>query len=167
MTSLSDQLLKAGLVTEDQIIKATKKPKSFKKELKKATKQNEVKPLKNKKADSDLAQFYKQRASLENTEKQEQLRKKQLAAKLKKETSKKINKLINDNLLNDEAADIRYNFIVGTTIKYVFVTKMQQQDLADGNIAITFHNGKRALVSANIAKEISQLNPEKIVILNT
>lgn len=167
MTSLSDQLLKAGLVTEEQIKKAIEKPKIFKKEPKKATKQNEVKPLKNKKADSDLAQFYKQRASLENSEKQEQLRKKQLAAKLKKETNDKINKLINDNLLNDETAEIRYNFVVGTNIKYVFVTEQQQRDLADGNTAITFHNGKRALVSASIAKEITQLNPEKIVILNT
>ena len=163
MSSLSDQLLKAGLVTEEQVNKAAEKPKIFKI----FTKKNKETTTKNQKEKSDLAQFYKQRSSLENIEKQEQKRIKQLAAKAKKETNDKINKLLNDNLLNDESAEIRYNFVVGTTIKYVFVTEQQQQDLADGLIAITFHNGKRALVSADIAKQISQLNPGKIVILNT
>ena len=166
MSSLSDQLLKAGLVTEEQIKKASAKPKRIIKTAPKPAEQNKARPQKNKSGDSDLALFYKQRSKLEQSEKQEQIRKKQEAAKLKKETNDKINKLINDNLLNDDTADIRYNFVVGTTIKYVFVTEQQQKDLAEGVIAITFHHGKRALIPAKTAKEISQLNPGKIVILN-
>ena len=166
MSSLSDQLLKAGLVTEDQINNASTKPKGFKSKALKPAKQHKVKLQKNKTEESDLALFYKQRSKLEQSEKQEQLRKKQEAAKLKKEINDKLNKLINDNLLNDDNADIRYNFVVGTTIKYIFVTEQQQKDLAEGVIAITFHHGKRALIPAKTAKEISQINPGKIVILN-
>ena len=166
MSSLSDQLLKAGLVTEEQIKKASAKPKRIIKTSPKPAEQKKPRSQKNKSEDSDLALFYKQRSKLEQSEKQEQIRKKQEAAKLKKETNDKINKLINDNLLNDDSADIRYNFVVGTTIKYVFVTEQQQKDLAEGVIAITFHNGKRALIPAKTAKDISQLNPGKIVILN-
>ena len=168
MSSLSDQLLKAGLVTEEQVKKAAEKPKRHKPNKSNATKSPKQKrPATNtpKKEKSDLAQFYKERASLERTEKQEAERKKQEAARLKKETNDKVNKLLADNLLNDEAAEVRYNFVVGTTIKYLFVNEEQQQKLADGELAISFLGGKRALIPINIAKEITQLNPNKIVII--
>jgi len=137
MSSLSDQLLKAGLVTEEQVKKAEEKPKRHKSNNKKSQQPNKqqrvsAKKPKPKKEPSDLAQFYKERASLERSEKQEAAKKKQEAARIKKETNAKINKLITENLLNDETADIRYNFVVGTTIKYLFVNEEQQQKLADG-----------------------------------
>ncbi len=168
MSSLSDQLLKAGLVTEEQVKKAAEKPKRHKPNKSNANKSPKQKrPATNtpKKENSDLAQFYKERASLERTEKQEADKKKQEAARLKKETNDKVNKLLTDNLLNDEAAEVRYNFVVGTTIKYLFVNEEQQQKLADGELAISFLGGKRALIPINIAKEITQLNPNKIVII--
>lgn len=161
MSSLSDQLLKAGLVTKEQIEKAVEKPKR----KKTANKKHTAKKQKVKKEPSDLAQFYQERSKVENKEKQEAVRKKQKVARIKKETNKKINKLITDNLLNDESADIRYNFVVGTTIKYLFVTEKQQQDLVDGKLAITFLGGKRSLVPVEIGKEILKINPDKIVII--
>lgn len=164
MSSLSDQLLKAGLVTKEQVEKAAEKPKKHKPKVNKNNKKTNQKP-KAKKENSDLAQFYNQRASLERNEKQEAIKKKQEAARIKKETNNKINKLIKDNLLNVDEAEIRYNFVVGTTIKYLFVNEEQQQKLADGELAITFLGGKRALIPTTIAKEISTLNPNKILII--
>ena len=117
-----------------------------------------------KKEASDLAQFYGERKQLENKEKQEEAQKKKEAARIKKETNGKINKLITDNLLNVEEAEIRYNFVVGTSIKYLFVTEKQQQELAHGELAITFLGGKRSLIPAEIGVEIQKLNPNKIVI---
>jgi uncharacterized protein YaiL (DUF2058 family) len=163
MSSLSDQLLKAGLVTEDQVKKAAEKPKKVNKNIQKKTRNN--RPHKFNKEASDLAQFYKQRATLEKNEEQEEQKKKLEAQKIKKETNDKINKLILDNLLNVDEASIRYNFIVGTTIKYLFVTAEQQQKLADGDIAITFMGGKRSLIPLKTAMEIRKLNPNKIVIV--
>ena len=172
MSSLSDQLLKAGIVTEEQVKKAAEKPKKYKPNKNKAHNPTKNKtPVSNKpknkpkKESSDLAQFYKERASLERSEKQEAARKKQEEARLKKETNDKINKLLSDNLLNDEAAEIRYNFVVGTTIKYLFVNEEQQQKLADGELAISFLGGKRALIPTSIAKEINSINPNKIVVI--
>jgi len=139
MSSLSDQLLKAGLVTKEQVEKAAEKPKKHhNKANKKPYKSNNKKVQKhkqalNKKDNSDLAQFYKQRDSLEKTEKLEEQKRKQEAARIKKETNEKINKLLSDNLVNDENAEIRYNFVVGTTIKYLFVNQEQQQKLANLN----------------------------------
>lgn len=171
MSSLSDQLLKAGLVTEDQVKKAAEKPKAKKKFVgnkhhsTKKKKPVSAKTPKSKREVSDLEQFYKERSTLERNEKQEAIRKKKEAERIKKETNDKINKLITANLKNDEAADIRYNFVVGTTIKYLFVTEKQQEELAEGNLAITFLGGKRSLIPIETAKEITALNPNKIVIV--
>ncbi len=160
MSSLSDQLLKAGLVTEEQVKKATEKPK-FKPKKIAAKKTN--KKVRNEQ--SDLAKFYGERKQQENKEKQEVARKKQEAARLKKEMNEKTNKLISDNLLNDESAEIRFNFVVGTSIKYLFVTKEQQQGLVDGKLAITFLASKRSLIPVEISEEILKINPNKIVII--
>ena len=166
MSSLSDQLLKAGLVTEEQVKKAAEKPKrkpKFKSKTPSA-KKAKTKPRKQTEQ-SDLAKFYGERKQLENKEKQEVARKKQEAAKLKKEMNEKTNKLISDNLLNDDAAEIRFNFVVGTSIKYLFVTEKQQDDLAEGKLAITFLASKRCLIPAEIGEEILKINPKKIVII--
>ena len=161
MSSLSDQLLKAGLVSEEQVKKAAEKPK-FKPE-KQTTK--EAKKPRAKQEQSDLAKFYGERKQLENKEKQEEAHKKKEAARLKKEMNEKTNKLISDNLLNDEAAEIRFNFVVGTSIKYLFVTEEQQQGLVDGKLAITFLASRRSLIPVEIGEAILKINPKKIVII--
>lgn len=163
MSSLSDQLLKAGLVTEEQVKKVAEKPK--RKIKPKQQKTFAKKTPKKQTEQSDLAKFYGERKQLENKEKQEIARKKQEAAKLKKEMNDKTNKLITDNLLNDDTAEIRFNFVVGTSIKYLFVTEKQQTELMDGKLAITFLASKRSLIPVEIAKQIQDINPKKIVII--
>jgi len=170
MSSLSEQLLKAGLVTKEQVDKAAEKPKrKFKStNAKPRNKKPQAKPKassKPKKEQSDLAQFYQERSNIEKKEQQEAIRKKKEAARIKKETNQKINKLISGSLLNDESADIRYNFVVGTTIKYLFVTEKQQQELIEGKLAITFLGGKRSLIPLEVGLEILKINPNKIVII--
>ena len=172
MSSLSDQLLKAGLVTEEQVAKAAEKPKKkpkFNNNKKPPAGKNTFikKKIKQKKEPSDLEKFYQERATTEKKEKDEAIRAKKEAIRIKKETNAKINSLVLANLLNDDAAEIRYNFVIGTTIKYLFVTEKQQQELVDGNLAITFLNGKRSLIPVKIGQEILKLNPNKIVITPT
>ena len=162
MSSLSDQLLKAGLVTKEQVEKAAEKPAP--KHKKKPFKAKQ-KPVSKKKEPSDLAQFYAERKTQENKEKQQEAQRKKEAARIKKETKAKVEKLISENILNDETAEIRFNFVVGTSIKYVFVTEKQQQSLIDGELAFTFLGSKRCLIPLAIAKEITTIDPAKIVII--
>ena len=168
---MSDQLLKAGLVTEEQVKKAVEKPK-YKKKLvnkkpsnKRSTGVARAKKKEKRPEESDLEAFYKLRANEENKEKQVILKKKREAALLKKEMNKKVNALISANSLNDKEADIRYNFVVGTTIKYVFVNVKQQEQLANGELAITFLGGRRCIIPVKTGKEILVINPKKIVIM--
>lgn len=173
MSSLSDQLLKAGLVTKEQVEKAAEKPKRYNNKRNKSS-VNKKQQASNKKGvakkkssaakeQTDLEKFYKERAKTERKEKQDAIREKKEAARIKKEINTKINSLISANLLNDEAADIRYNFVIGTTIKYLFVTEQQQKQLMEGELAITFLGGKRSLIPVEIAQQILKLNPNKIV----
>ena len=158
MSSLCDQLLKAGLVTDEQVKKANEKPQKKKFKAKKRT-------LKQKSEPSDLAQFYAERKNLENKEKQQAAQHKKEAARIKKENKQKIDKLIAANLLNDDNAEIRYNFVVGTSIKYLFVNEQQQQALIDGALAFTFMGSKRCLISLDTAEKIKAIDSTKIVVI--
>ncbi len=175
--SLRDQLLQAGLITAEQAEKASQpKPKQNIKPKNKAHGKPQAKPAKpnkNKenppprKEPSDLAQFYDARAQAERDERQqEEQRKREIAARRKK-TREQIATLVSENLRNVDDAEIRYNFVVGDNIKYLYVTEQQQQALADGILAITFQAGKRCLIPIEVARQIMELDPDKIMVINT
>lgn len=180
--SFQEQLLKAGLVTQEQIEKANQpKPKPVEKIPNKnrntaksrpnpvprpQANPQPVKAAKPPKPQSDLEQFYKERAQLERNEREETERLARERAARKKQTREQVHALIQGHVQNVDDAEIRYNFVVGDNIKYVYVTEAQQQALADGTLAITFLEGKRCLISAEIAAQLLTLDPGKLVILN-
>ena len=168
MSSLRDQLLKAGLVTEDQVKKAETKPKrnNHKKAVNKPNTRNQqsTKPSKPKKELSDLEKFYRERSSAENKERQQAKKEKEIAAQLKKERGAKISKLVNENTLNVENATERYNFVVGTTVKYTYVTEEQLEKLAKGELALTFLKGKCRVISTETAKQIKEIDAKRLVV---
>lgn len=174
--SLRDQLLQAGLITSEQHEKANQpKPRTPVKPSNKPSGKQQSKPSKpsnNKgkrppqKEKSDLAEFYEARAQTERVEReQEEKRQREIAAR-RKQTREQIANLITENLQNVDDADIRYNFVVGDNIKYLYVTGQQQQALADGKLAVTFQAGKRCLIPTEIAQQILALDPDKIVVIN-
>lgn len=184
-TSLQDQLLQAGIVTEEQVQnvenekQARKKrfqqkrkqpTKNIKKTNPKARPQVKAKPkpkAKPKKPQSDLERFYKQRATLEKKELRETREKKLAAKKLKKERHEKVCKLINESKLKlvEGEGEVRFNFVIGNNIKYIFVNEEQQQQLSEGKIAITFLAGKKVLIPAKTAAEVNAIDPAKIIAL--
>ena len=173
MSSIRDQLLKAGLVTEDQVKEAETKPKpSGKKHHKLSNKQTKSKSQSKKstasakkKELSDLELFYKQRESTEKAEQAEQDKARKEAARIRKQNRAKIGALIRDNMQNDDAADIRYNFVVGSSVKYLFVTEVQQDLLSAGKLAIAFLGEKRCLITPEVGEQIKAIEPSRIVIL--
>jgi uncharacterized protein YaiL (DUF2058 family) len=171
--SLRDQLLQAGLVTEEQVTKAETEKKNRNKKRFQAQKNNKTqknkpsnKPKKKKAPQSDLAKFYQQRTNQERKEKQEAEKQKQKTAQVKKERRQKIGKLIKAHAIQTtKEGEIRYNFVVGTNIKYMFVTEDQQQQLSEGKIAITFLGGKKILIPAEVVPQIHEIDPQKIISL--
>jgi len=170
-SSLQEQLLKAGLATEESLkAKDTKKnntssnaPKGKKAHGKKPSNQKPNKPKQDQ--EPNLADLYRQRANLERKETEEEEKRKREMARIKKQNRKKLRDLVMGNLKNVEDASIRYNFLVGSNVKYVFVTEEQQTELSDGKLAITFIDGKRCIVPAELHNQIKELDPEKIVVI--
>ncbi len=159
--ALQDQLLKAGLATEDQLKKATTKPRRPPKHKPKAHK----KPTRKKpnQGNDDLRRAYDARKKQEVDEK----RNKEKLAAQRKANRKKVRVLITENTLNKPDAEISYRFIVGQNIKNVHVTTEQQKQLLNGKLAITFFDGKRCIIPRKIADEISQLDPKKAVVIHS
>jgi len=169
MSSIRDQLLKAGLVTEEQVKQAETKPKpvhkkNHKPNNKKTTKAKATASPKKKRELSDLERFYKERETTEKTENAEQERKRKETAKIRKQNRAKIGSLIRDNMQNDDAAELRYNFVVGSSVKYLFVTEAQQELLSEGKLAIAFLGEKRCLIPPEIGEQIKAIEPSRIVI---
>lgn len=171
MSSIRDQLLKAGLVTEDQVKKAETKPqKNNHKKAANKQKTHNNKAMKSNKPTkelSDLEKFYRERSNIENKERQQAKKKKEIAAQLKKERGAKISKLVNENALNVENAIERYNFVVGTTVKYTYVTEEQLEKLAAGELALTFLKGKCRVISAETAQKIKEIDARRLVVQQT
>ncbi|SDZ72995.1 hypothetical protein SAMN05660964_00010 [Thiothrix caldifontis] len=182
--SLRDQLLKAGLVTEAQLEKAnqpkpapSRQPQQHNqtsrrdnrpaRTVEKPQRTENKAPRPTPKEKSDLAQFYAARAKTEREEREQaEQRQREIAAR-RKQTREQVAALITANLQNVDDADIRYNFVVGDNIKYLYVTEAQQQALADGNLAITFLGGKRCLIPLDIAQQILALDPDKLIVINS
>ena len=172
MSSIRDQLLKAGLVTEEQVKQAETKPKVNRKNKPatphskqgKNTKPRNAKPQSKPRELTDLERFYKERDTTDKAEKAEQEKQRKEATRIRKEKRAKIGLLIKSNIMNDEAAEHRYNFVVGSSVKYLFVTEAQQEQLAKGELAIVFLGEKRCLIPAEIGKEIKVIEQSRLVI---
>jgi uncharacterized protein YaiL (DUF2058 family) len=166
MNSLRDQLFKAGLVTAEQVKKSAEKPKRHQqnKKVNKPPQPKAAKPHKPKKERSELELFYRQRSNAENKERQLAKKAKEEAAQRKKERNIKISQLVNENKLNVDDASERYNFVVGTAVKYLYVNAQQLDQLADGILALTFLKGKCCIISIDTAEEIKKIDDKRLVI---
>lgn len=165
MSSLRDQLLKAGLVTEEQVKKSEIKPKrAVSRKPNNQSSKKKITKNKPKKELSDLEQFYRERAREENKERQEAKKAKEAAARLKKERNVKISKIINENTLNVDDANERYNFVIGTAVKYAYVTTEQLEKLANGELALSFLKGKCRVISLETAQKIREIDDKRLLI---
>ncbi|HIQ14631.1 MAG TPA: DUF2058 family protein [Leucothrix sp.] len=164
-TSLQDQLLQAGIVTEEQVQNVENEKKSQRQKRFKAKKKQTQKKTSQTKPQSDLEKFYKQRTALEKKERKESREAKLAEKKLKKERHEKVCKLIHECKSEIPEGDIRFNFAIGNNIKYIFINETQQEKLSNGELAITFLKGKKVLIPAATAADINIVDPNKIVIL--
>ncbi len=158
--ALQEQLLKAGLATEAQISKANRPKKRPQRKPRRSPKAA-PKPALDASGEIDLkAAFEARRAE----ERREAARKKAEAAQRKK-NREKVNRLIQENRLDNRDGDVEYQFMVGSTIKKIWVTAEQRQALLDGKLGVTFLGGQRCLIPVETAQQILELDPKKAISL--
>ncbi|MCU4676814.1 DUF2058 domain-containing protein [Catenovulum sp. 2E275] len=147
MSSLQDQLLKAGLTTQKKAKKAakgSKKSRTLKKEVKAAT---------------------------EQTKSEQQAKSEQANLVLKKEAEQKaiaaqIKQLIENNQI-EQKGEIKYNFEHNGVIKSILVNDKLQNQLVKGYIGIAVLGETYYVIPATAAEKISQRDEGYIVLLNT
>jgi len=151
-----EQLLKAGVVSKQQVQKAQqdknkkKKQQHNNKKIKPATNEAQLKAKK-------IAEEKAARDRELNKKKEDQARGKAVAAE--------INQLIITNKLKrDESCEIAYNFEHQNKVKKIYINAEMKQQLIKGKLGIARIEGMYELVPLAIAEKIQQRNAKRVVI---
>ena len=153
-----EQLLKAGVVSKQQVQKANQEKNKKKKQQ----------PRRSKKAPVvDEAQLKAQKIAEEKAQRDRELNKRKEDQARGKAISAEINQLIIDNMIKrDEKCELAYNFEHQKKVKRIYINKEMQQKIVQGKLGIARIEGRYELVSATIAEKIKQRNEKRIVIFS-
>lgn len=155
MSSLQDQLLKAGL-TDKKKLKQASKQKRKEENLKRHNQEEIV----------DEAKQAAQKTLAEKSQRSRELAQQQNAAAEKKAIAAQIRQLIELNKQPRQGGEIAYNFSDGKHIKKLFVTSELQSHLVSGKLAVVKLGESYELVPAAIADKIEQRDTAAVLVRN-
>ena len=151
-----DQLLKAGVVTKQQVKKAQSATNKKKKEQR--SKKEKIVDEGKLKA-QQLAKEKAERDKALNQKKEEQAKQKALSAQ--------IDQLITENLIKrDEACDIIYNFEHRKKVNRIYLNADMKQRVIDGKLGIARIEGRYELIPKLIAEKIQQRNDKRVILFD-
>lgn len=150
--SLQDQLVKAGLATEQQL-RSTKSKKRKQKRSGTPT------------ADAAERQQAAQAAAEKRKRDQELNRQRDEEARRKAEQIA-LWQLVRDNRIARAAGDTAYNFTDGKALKRLYLNEDQHRDLVAGNLAIVRHDDFYELVPAAVAERLASAEPDLVLVQN-
>ena len=149
-----DQLLKAGVVTKQQVKKAQSATNKKKKEQR--SKKEKIVDEGKLKA-QQLAKEKAERDKALNQRKEDQAKQKAL--------SSQIDQLITENLIKrDEACEIIYNFEHRKKVNRIYLNADMKQRVIDGKLGIARIEGRYELIPKLIAEKIQQRNDKRVII---
>ena len=159
--SLRDQLLKAGLVTSEQVREAEQsKGRRTQKARKKPGRGNKPRP---DAAKGTSRPEPARRARSGPDEATPAGPKRPVEGRARSRLDRRLKNLLDEVAVNDPKADIAHHFTRGSKIKHVYVTKAQQRQLADGEIAIAVFHGRNFIVSWPDARRLGEIDPDLFV----
>ncbi|MBR9911048.1 MAG: DUF2058 domain-containing protein [Gammaproteobacteria bacterium] len=155
MSTLQDQLLKAGLVDKKQAKQASKDKRKVAK-VKKSERQLVV----------DETKLQAQKAREEKAARDRELNAQRKAEADRKAIAAQIRQLIETNLQSKGGGDIAYNFTDGSKIKKMYVSSEVQGLLTRGRLAIVKLGDKYELVPMPVADKIAERDAAVILSAN-
>jgi uncharacterized protein YaiL (DUF2058 family) len=114
--------------------------------------------------DIDLAKAYAIRAQKEKDERIEAEKKKQEAARQRREAQARLARLVEGKALNDPSAEIARHFEYGGKIKRVHVNEAQLKALNAGELGVVQVNGRYLLLDAKLLAEAEQVFPQAVAL---
>ncbi|TXH71743.1 MAG: DUF2058 domain-containing protein [Thiothrix sp.] len=163
MTSLKDQLLKAGLIDQAKAEKAGREERKNAHQ-KTAKAQKEAKRTGEVKVDE--AKVLAEKALQEQAERSKELNRLQREQAEQKAIQAQIRQLIEMNRLDRRQGEISYQFADQNKIKNLLVTELLQDRLAYGMIAVVRFGTGYELVPRVVAEKIAQRDASVVVVLN-
>ncbi len=148
-----EQLLKAGLVTKQQVQKANKSKHKKNKQMSKKDKPVDEAKLKSQQLASEKAKRDREL----NLKKEHQARQKAI--------STEINQLIISNCIKrDNSCEITYNFEHQKKIKHIYVNSEMKQQIINGKLGIARIEGRYELIPKAIAEKIQERNEKRVIL---
>jgi len=155
MSSLQDQLLKAGLVSKDKATKA----KSAKRKQAKINKKHKIETV-------DESKVAAEKAMVEQAEKARQLNQQKNAKAEEIAIIAQIKQLIQVNQQSSGKPEVTFNFSDEGKIKKLEVSNKIQKHITNGLLAIARFDEQYSLVPKIVAQKIEQRSQDYIVPLN-
>ncbi|MFP4247255.1 MAG: DUF2058 domain-containing protein [Halochromatium sp.] len=150
--SLQDQLVKAGLASEQQL---------------KHTKSKKRKQKRSGAATPDAAQREQaQQAAAEKRARDRALNRQRDEEAKRKAEQIALWQLVRDNRVPRADGDRAYNFTDGKALKRLYVSAAQHRDLVDGRLAIVRHDDFYELVPATVAERLAAAEPALVLVHN-
>ena len=157
--SLRDQLMKAGLATKQQALKAKS---SSKKQKKQAVKSGEM-------TDQEKRRIELEKERTAQAERDRELNRELEAERQQKAIEAQVRQLIETSTIPRDGGEVGYNFVVKKKVKKIYVTDEMQSRLSRGLYAIGIlleADGTEtfSVIPAPVAKKIEERIPEAVVI---
>jgi len=153
--SLQEQLLKAGLVDEQQV-RAAKKAKHKHRRQRRGGENEGA-------ADNGLLA---RKALAEKAQRDRELNRQQREKAERKAIRAQIRQLIEVNRQPRDDGELAYNFQDGSKIKRLFVSDELQKQLSRGLMAVVKLNGQYDVVPATVAEKIRILDERCVIVRN-
>jgi len=152
--SLQDQLLKAGLVSRNQL-------QDSRQQAKRKRKRSGGKPA----PEPVVSAADKRR--IEQQKKDKRLNAEREKQRKNQELRLRIRELVLSSSLNVATAELCYNLVRDGRIRRVYVTEQQRQQLSNGQLAVTIAKGRNHIVALDVVEKIRALMPGYFVYLST
>lgn len=154
--SLRDQLLKAGLVSKQQVRDSKRKSHNKRKQVSNKG-ENAVEGI-------SLAQAYGQRSQQEKRERDQELNRKREEAKRRKEIKAQLRQVIVSNSLNDKKAEIARHFEHNGKIRKLYINKDQQTGLNSGRFGIAYLAGRYYLLDGERIAKVAAIEGSAVAL---
>lgn len=160
--SLRDELLKAGLVSEERLEKP-RPPKRRKAGSGKKRKTPLAPPAGETPAAAPRHVLRENQRRTARFVRDATLGGGSVAENARKALRRKIEALVDEERLNDAQADVAYHFVKGKRIKRIYVTQAQREQLGVGAIVVAALDGNHHLLTQSAAEQLVALAPHTVV----
>jgi hypothetical protein len=179
-SSFADQLLKAGLVSENDINKAEedKKQRAAQRKAGKANKgkrptskrpapKKSTNPVSGEVANAEVSKVIG--ASKASAEKAQVKKAQQAFAENRRIMNMKINELLKDQPVEEPADEsqgdtpVKFSYVYDGKVRGIYVSDTQQKRLAAGELAVTVIKAKTILIPVALAEPLLAIDPKRFI----